>query len=187
MLNASKRKFEQKIIIGKKIIIRIEVSFIPSFYPGVLPSSIPERLKPLFGLFLVASIIGILMFIFIRWQQSSSFFGFSPYKEVHILDLLSFANLYNGKKICTKGYYVDSPSYSVLKVSLREDEFTRSAWVDLKDHEIITGTLSGERAVVVNICGYFESRRDGEFGYPAVWNHQLTVDSFKTEGEPFSF
>lgn len=183
----SKRKFEQKIIIGKKIIIRIEVSFIPSFYPGVLPSSIPERLKPLFGLFLVASIIGILMFIFIRWQQSSSFFGFSPYKEVHILDLLSFANLYSGKKICTKGYYVESPSYSILKVSLKEDEFTRAAWVNANDHDIIPGIASEEKSVIATICGYFESRRNGEFGYPAVWNHQLTVDSLKTEGEPFSF
>ena len=53
-------------------------------------------------------------------------------------------------------------------------------------HEIIPANSAQPAAVITTICGYFESRRGGEFGSPPVWNHQLTVDSFKTEGDPFT-
>ena len=109
--------------------------------------------------------------------------GFTPYRNVAIGELLSYANFYDGKKICTKGYYVETQIYSVIKVSLHEDEFTRSAWVNTGDHEIFASKSYDKQAIIATICGYFESRRDGQFGTSPFWIHQITVESFKTEGE----
>lgn len=164
------------------------MGFTPSFYQGNLPEpTLLAWAKSHIGFLFLCAIIAVLIFVSVNWQKSSSLFGFSPYKEVHILDLLTFANLYDGKKICTQGYYVESPSYKIIKVSLKEDEFRRSAWVKANDHDIIPGVSSEGNAVITTICGYFESSRNGEFGFPTVWNHQLTVESFKNEGEIFSF
>jgi len=43
--------------------------------------------------------------------------------------------------------------------------------------------VSGTKAVKAKLCGKFESRRAGEWGTPAVWNHNLTVDKFDILGE----
>ena len=100
---------------------------------------------------------------------------------------MSFGNFFDGKKICTKGYYVQTATSSILKVSLAEDEFTRSAWVNnLQNLEIIPQKSVETKAVIATICGHFESRRGGEFGIPPVWIHQITVENFKTEGDPFT-
>ena len=178
----------QIITTGKQIIMVYEMGFTPSFYQGRLPDpTLLAWLKSHVGFLVLCAIIAELIYVSVNWQKSSTLFGFSPHKDVAILDLLSFANLYNGKKICTRGYYVESPSYTIIKVSLKEDEFTRSAWVNAKDHDIIPGAISDQKAIITTLCGYFESSRNGEFGFPTIWNHQLTVESFKNEGEPISF
>lgn len=186
MLETSKRKFAEKIISGKKIIINVEMSLTPSFYQGrTLPPNFLERIKSNFGLYLLIFIIIASVYIFMNWQKSSRLLGFNPYRNVAIGELLSYANFYDGKRICTKGYYVETQIYSVIKISLYEDEFTRSAWVNAGDHRIFPNKSFDKQAVVATICGYFESRRDGLFGAYPFWIHQITVASFKTEGDPF--
>lgn len=140
--------------------------------------------KSLFGTTLVVATVGFVIYAFINWQESSKFFGFSPYKTVKLIDLLSFANLYKEKLVCTRGFYLQAEKLSIIKVSLEDDEYTRSAWVNNpKGREIITRVPGQTRAVEATLCGYFESRRAGEFGILPVWNHQLTVDNFETHGD----
>lgn len=137
--------------------------------------------------FLVVSIItvGILVYGFINWQKSGIFFGFSPYKEVRLVDLLSFGNLYDGKKVCSTGFYIKTPDLEILKVSLEEDRYTRSTWINNQTGKdiIFSTTSSSSKYVWARLCGSFESHRGSEFGTPSVWNHQLTVEKFQTFGE----
>ena len=135
-------------------------------------------------------IILILALIYglVNWQKTGYFFSFSLYKDVDLLDLLSYANLYSGKKICTQGFYVQTPGTSILKVSLGEDEFTRSTWITnpTGNEIILQSPYAPDKSVQARICGFFESQRAGEFGNPPVWNHQLTVEKFETFGQPQS-
>ena len=130
-------------------------------------------------------IVGILIYGFINWQQSGNFFGFSPYKEVRLVDLLAFGNLYDGKKVCSTGFYIKTPDLEILKVSMEEDRFTKSTWVNNQSGKdiIFTGSAASSKYVWARLCGSFESHRGGEFGQPSVWNHQLTVEKFQTFGE----
>ena len=82
-----------------------------------------------FFLIISAIIVGVLFYGFVSWQKSGNFFGFSPYKEVELVDLLSFGNLYDGKKVCSTGFYVKTPDLEILKVSMEEDRFTKSPLV----------------------------------------------------------
>ena len=128
--------------------------------------------------------VGFLIWGFTSWQKSGQFFGFSQYKTVKLIDLLSYGNLYTGKKICTRGFYVQSVQVSIIKVSLEDDNFTRSAWIlNPTGKEIVTQIPGRERITEATLCGSFESQRAGEFGNPSVWNHQLTVDKFQTHGD----
>ena len=136
--------------------------------------------------FLISAIIaGILIYGFVNWQQNGSFFGFSPYKEVKLVDLISFGNLYDGKKVCTEGYYVKTHDLEILKVSMEEDRFTKSTWVENQSGKdiIFTTPAAPAKYVWAMLCGKFQSHRGGEFGEPSVWNHQLTVEKFETFGE----
>lgn len=138
-----------------------------------------------FFLIISAIIIGVLFWGFVNWQKSGNFFGFSPHKEVKLVDLLSFGNLYDGKKVCSVGYYVKAPDLEILKVSMEEDRFTRSTWVDNQSGKdiIFSASASSAKYVWAKLCGKFQSQRGGEFGSPSVWNHQLTVEKFETFGE----
>jgi hypothetical protein len=131
-------------------------------------------------------IISALIFGLYNWQKTGQFFGISTYKNVDLVQLLSYANLYSGKKVCTKGYYLQTPNISILKVSLEDDQFTRSAWISNPTEKpiILQSQYAPEKSVQAKICGFFESRRAGEFGNPPVWNHQLTVEKFETFGQP---
>lgn len=138
-----------------------------------------------FFLIILAIIVGALFYGFINWQKSGNFFGFSPYKEVKLVDLLSFGNLYDGKKVCSEGFYVKTPDLEILKVSMQEDRFTRSTWVNNQSGQdiIFTTSAASSKYVWARLCGSFLSHRGGEFGRPSVWNHQLTVEKFETFGE----
>lgn len=130
--------------------------------------------------------MGLLIWGFINWQKNGQFFGNYEYNEVNITELLSFSNFYSGQKICTKGFYLQTSSYTILKVSLSEDEYTRSLWVyDPQGREIITRLQGQNRGVIATICGTFTSSRGGQYGTLPVWNHQLIVERFETEGDPF--
>lgn len=138
-----------------------------------------------FVLLISAIIVGTVLYGFINWQAGSDFFGFSPYKKVGLDDLLSYGNLYDGKKVCSVGYYVKAPDLEILKVSMEEDRFTKSVWIDnLSGKDIIfTTPAASAKYVWAKLCGSFQSHRGGEFGSPSVWNHQLTVEKFETFGE----
>ena len=145
------------------------------------------RLYGFVSFFLIVSIIivGVLFYGFVNWQSSGNFFGFAPYKEVKLVDLLSYGNLYDGKKVCSEGFYVKTPDLEILKVSMEEDRFTRSTWINNQTGRdiIFSTTSSSSKYVWAKLCGSFESHRAGEFGHPSVWNHQLTVEKFETFGE----
>ena len=127
----------------------------------------------------------VLIYGFVNWKNNGSLFGFSPYKNVDLPYLLSFANFYSGKKVCSEGYYVKAPDLEILKVSMEEDRFTRSTWVNNQSGKeiIFTTPAVSSKYVWAKLCGKFQSQRGGEFGSPSVWNHQLTVDKFETFGE----
>ena len=138
-----------------------------------------------FFLIISAIIVGVLFYGFVNWQSSGNFFGFAPYKEVKLVDLLSYGNLYDGKKVCSEGFYVKTPDLEILKVSMDENRFTKSTWVkNQSEKEIIfTYYAAPSKYVWARLCGSFQSQRGGEFGEPSVWNHQLTVEKFETFGE----
>ena len=138
-----------------------------------------------FFLIISAIIVGALFYGFVNWQRSGNFFGFSPYKEVRLVDLLAFGNLFDGKKVCTEGVYVKTPDLEILKVSMEEDRFTRSTWINNQSGKdiIFTASATSSKYIWAKLCGSFESHRGGEFGHPSVWNHQLTVEKFETFGE----
>src|SRR3989344_9376468 len=125
--------------------------------------------------FLISAIIaGILIYGFVNWQQNGSFFGFSPYKEVKLVDLISLGNLYDGKKVCTEGYYVKTHDLEILKVSMEEDRLTKSTWVNNQSGKDIIFTYSAapSKYVWARLCGSFQSQRGSEFGEPYIWNQQ---------------
>lgn len=134
---------------------------------------------------ILAIILGASIYGVVNFSKYGKLWGKPDYLIVGIVDLFSFGNFYNGKNVCTHGYFVDGDGLSLLKVSLAEDRYTRTAWVDTGDHEIITRFPGGGvRAVKADICGKFEAARNGEFGEPPVFLMQITVESYKTLGEP---
>ena len=136
------------------------------------------------GLLVLVLSIGTVIFGIINFGRSGNFWGRSGYERVELISVLSFGNFYDGKKICTRGFFVQGVVLTVIKVRLDEDIYTRSAWVDLNDHEIITRFPGApDRSRDVLICGRFESSRGGEFGEPSIWKHQITVESYRTFGD----
>ena len=146
-------------------------------------------LKPSFGLLILIAIVAAVIYGLINWQKTASFFGFGPYKNVELVDLLSFANFYSGKRVCTRGYYTQSQSLMILKVSMDGDELERSLWVNNSTGKEIIANISGlgDRYIEAKLCGIFESRRGGNFGKLGTWNHQLTVEKLEMFGDSLPF
>ena len=162
------------------------MDFTPSFYHGKVGNrSFFERVRSHFGLLVLIVIVAVSLYSIINLSKYGRFFGKTDYDKINLIDLLSYGNLHSGKNICTEGFYVKTKKLAILKVSLNEDQYTRSAWVKTApDQEIITEFPGlGDRYVRAAICGYFESARNGEFGDPPVFNHQITVSSYKTLGD----
>ena len=158
----------------------------PSFYHGRLGDRSPiERIRSYFGLLLIIAMVAVSLYSIINFSKYGQFFGKTDYRKIDLVVLLSYGNLYSSKNICTEGFYIKTQKLSIIKVSLAENQFTRSAWVKTNgDQEIITQFPGlGDRYVRAAICGYFESARNGEFGDPPVWNHQITVSSYQTLGD----
>lgn len=136
------------------------------------------------GFLFLAAVVGISIYALVNISKYGHYLGRLKYNRVELASLLSFGNFYNNKEVCTRGWYVEDDRLRILKVRLDEDRFTRSAWVQTGDREIITRIPnSGMRAVETEICGKFESSRSGEFGDPPVWISQITVRSYRTFGE----
>lgn len=137
-----------------------------------------KHFKGMFVILLLVVVIFLIIFNFLDWQR----------KEVHDVDLLrllSYSNFYDDKFVCTRGYYVKTNSLSIIKVSIIEDEFKRSAWVKtLPGLEILKTTPAEPKKYIdASICGFFETGRAQAIGAPALWNHQLTAIKFETYGE----
>lgn len=134
-------------------------------------------------LLLVIALVGVSLYSLINLSRYGQFFGKAEYKKIDLIELLSYGNVRNEKNVCTEGYFVKTDKLSILKVSLSDDQFTRSAWIRTEGEIINQYPGSDNRYVRAVICGFFESKRAGEFGDPPVWNHQITVSSYETLGD----
>lgn len=139
-------------------------------------------------LLLLVILIGFSIYAMINYSNYGNIFGKTAFDNVDLAELLPYANLYDGKDLCTRGIYVQGNSLSIIKVNLDDDKFTKSIWVKVAPGKdlIIDASGSQNRAVEAKVCGYFESHRGGSFGEPSIWNHQLTVKTFNMLGRPFS-
>lgn len=136
------------------------------------------------GFLIIAVLVGFSIYALVNFARYGQVFGRSSYLKIELVELLSFGNFYNQKNVCTRGYYVEDEKLRLLKVSLAEDRYTRTAWIITGNREIIT-RIPGSKAkfVEAELCGKFESARNGEFGEPPVWIAQITVESYKTFGD----
>ena len=139
-----------------------------------------------FGLLILVAVVAISIYSLVNISNYGTYFGKPKYRRIELVELLSFGNFYNGREVCTRGYYVEGEKLHILKVNLSEDRFTRASWVQTGGDEIITKIPgSSMKAVEAELCGKFESARNGEFGEPPVWIAQITVSSYKTFGDVF--
>jgi len=134
-------------------------------------------------LLLLIAIVGVSIYSLINLSKYGQFFGKSEFGKINLIDLMTYGNIYNGKNICTEGYYVKTSKESILKVDLGSDPFVRSVWIKTDKEIIMDFPRLGDRYVRAEICGFFNSARNGEFGEPPVWFHQITVSSYETIGD----
>lgn len=137
-----------------------------------------SHFKGMFVILLLIVAIFLIIFNFLDWQRKEV-------RSVDLVRLLSYANLYDKKFVCTRGYYVKTESLSIIKVSLDEDEFKRSSWVKILPGIEILRTTPAEpkKYTDATICGLFETGRAQGVGSLALWNHQLTAIKFQTHGQ----
>lgn len=116
-------------------------------------------------------------------QKIKVFFG-AGYQDVEVENLFSIANLYNGKNVCTKGYYIESTGVNVLKQTFDGDIYNKSMWVvNNSGKKILVNALEDGKGASLKLCGKFESGRGSGFGQPSIWNHQITVQDFELLGK----
>ncbi len=144
-------------------------------------------MKKFLLLVLAAIIFATFMYIFINWQRYGSIFTKAGYKNVELTSLLSFAAIYDGKNVCTKGYVIEGDGATFIKSETSGSRFDGSAWIinKAKPNFIFNTSNTVTKAVMARVCGYFETKRDGEFGNPPVWKHQLTIYEFLMLEQPF--
>lgn len=145
-------------------------------------------LKRLFFVLLI--IVGIISYGAYNYINSGSVIGKMGYEEVKLVDLLSFSKVYDGKNICTRGFYYQTDSVSVIKTGLQDTLYTGSSWVvneSEKDQLLLDFNPERGRVVEAKICGKFESKIDGQFGQNGAWKHQLKARTLGELGESFRF
>lgn len=132
-------------------------------------------------LLILVIIIAAVVYFVNNWQKYGTFIKTSDTQEVEIAKLVSIANFYNGKVICTKGYYIESEGSTYMKMDLADqDIFKKSAWINNQSGEkFFVDAIQGDKAALFKVCGKFESGRTRGFGQPAVWTHQIIVEDFK--------
>lgn len=133
-------------------------------------------------------IIAVSAYALSNWQKYGSFIGRRGYENVKLVDLIGFANLYNGKDVCTNGYVIEGNNISFIKDGVTGSRFEGSAWVVNKTgaNFIFNTSNTVTKAVTAHVCGHFISKGESEFGNPPYWKHQLTIGEFSGLGEPFA-
>lgn len=133
-------------------------------------------------------IIAITAYVLPNWQKYGSLFGKRGNENVKLVDLVSFANLYDGKDVCTNGYVVEGKNTSFIKDGVTGSKFEGSAWIvnNTGANFIFNTSNTVTKAVMARVCGHFISKGESEFGNPPYWKHQLTISEFGSLGEPFA-
>src|SRR3989344_6408801 len=86
-------------------------------------------------------------------ERLKTYFG-SGYSQVNAGDLFSTANLYNGKKVCAKGYYIESAGTSVLKATIDAETYHNSAWVvNSSGKQIFVDAMGDGKWANAKLCG----------------------------------
>ncbi len=134
------------------------------------------KLSSLFIVLII--IIAVSAYALSNWQKYGSFFGKRGYENVKLVDLVSFANLYNGKDVCTNGYVIEGNNASFIKDGVTGSRFEGSAWVvnNTSSNFIFNTSTTVTKAVMARVCGHFVSKGETEFGNPPYWKHQLTIN-----------
>ncbi len=124
----------------------------------------------------------------LNWQRYGTFLGKRGFENVVLVNLISFSKLYDGRRICTKGYVIEGNNVAFIKTGVSGDRFEGSAWLVNKTGQsfIFNTSNSVTKAVSARVCGYFQSNGQAEFGNPPFWKHQLTINEFSGLGEPFA-
>ena len=116
------------------------------------------------------------------FQKIKNFFG-NGYQEVDVSSLFSISNIYSGKNVCAKGYYIESMGISVLKPTFDGDLYNKSVWiVNATGRKIFVDALGDGKGALSKLCGKFESGGGKGFGQPSLWNYQITVEDFQLLG-----
>ena len=138
--------------------------------------------------FFLVTVSIIVAYALSNWQKYGTFWGKRDYENVELVNLISFASLYDGKYVCTKGYVIERNNASFIKTDVSGSRFEGSAWlINNTGRSFIFNTSSSvTKAVTSRVCGQFESKRDGEFGNPPFWRHQLTINDFSGLASPFA-
>lgn len=122
-----------------------------------------------------------------NWQKYGSFIGKRGQENVKLVDLISFAKLYDGKDICTKGYVIEGSNTSFIKDEVTGSRFEGSAWIvnNTGQNFLFNTSNTVTKAVTARVCGRFVSKGEVEFGNPPFWKHQLTINEFSGLEGPF--
>ncbi len=139
-------------------------------------------------LIVLVAISIIVAYELLNWQRYGTFWGRRGYENVELVNLITFASFYDGKNVCTKGYVTEGNNSSFIKTDVSGSRYEGSAWlVNNIGHSFIFNTSNTvTKSVLGRVCGNFQSKRDGEFGNPPFWKHQLTIGEFSSLGEPFA-
>ena len=135
----------------------------------------------------LAIVIAGLIYVLYNWQEYGSLIGRRGYENVKLVDLLGFANVYDGKEVCTVGYVVEGKNSIFIKGEISENKFEGAAWLVNASGKTFLFNTSGNisRAQNARICGKFESKKGEYYGNPSFWKHQITVGEFQLQDEPF--
>ena len=68
----------------------------------------------------LAIVIAGLIYVLYNWQEYGSLIGRRGYENVKLVDLLGFANVYDGKEVCNIGYVVEGKNSIFIKGEISE-------------------------------------------------------------------
>ena len=132
-------------------------------------------------LLILALIIAAVVYFVNNWQKYGSFIKPRELKDIELSELVSFANFYNGRMVCTKGYYIETEGSTYIKMNLEDqDIFKKSVWIiNQSGKNFFVDAIQGGKTALFRLCGKFESGRTKGFGNPSIWTHQMIVDRFE--------
>src|SRR3989344_1855506 len=135
-------------------------------------------MKFTFFVIILAAIIAAVTYGAINWQKYGNFTG--KKQDIALIDMIKFANLNDGKNLCTKGYLIQLQGATVLKTAANNDLYKQSVWINnVSGKSFFIDALGDNKAAQARVCGKFESGRGKGFGQPSIWNQQISVQSFE--------